>query len=196
MLYLASQSPQRAQLLQQLGLSFAILPSAIDETPLSDEDDEAYVLRLAQEKATTLAKVLQKEAKAFSAIIAADTVVVSDGLIFGKPRDAEEAFRMLKQLQGDIHQVLTGIAVYTPEKMHLALSQSQVKLAALSDATLLAYVACGEGNDKAGAYAIQGQAAAFVEKIEGSYSGIMGLPLHELSLLLNKAGISNSLFVK
>lgn len=194
MLYLASQSPQRANLLKQLGLSFTILPSDIDETPLPEEDGEAYVLRLAKEKAEAVAKRLQSQP--FHAIIAADTVVLADGLIFGKPRNTEEAFGMLKQLQGNVHQVLTGLAVRSPDKSYLALSQSQVALATLNDAQIQAYITCGEGNDKAGAYAIQGQAAAFIEKMEGSYSGIMGLPLHELSLLLCKVSIHNPLLPK
>lgn len=196
MLYLASQSPQRANLLKQLGLSFTVIPSEIDETPLPDEDGEAYVLRLAKEKASTVAKALQKDDKPFSAIIAADTVVLADGLIFGKPRDAKEAFGMLQQLQGDIHQVLTGLTVYNGQDFYLAAAQSQVALMPLNDAQIHAYIASGEGHDKAGAYAIQGQAAAFIEKIEGSYSGIMGLPLHELSLLLSKVSIHNPLFPK
>ncbi len=196
MIYLASQSPQRANLLKQLGLSFTVIPSDIDETPLPDEDGEAYVLRLAREKAQTVGQRLQQQQQRFHAIIAADTVVLADGLIFGKPRDQEEAFGMLKQLQGNVHEVLTGVAVYAGEKVYLAISQSQVALATLHDAQIHAYVACGEGNDKAGAYAIQGQAAAFIEKIEGSYSGIMGLPLHELSLLLCKIPVHNPLLPK
>ena len=188
-IYLASRSPRRAELLQQMGVDFLVLPSDIDETPNLNERSEAYVLRLAAEKAQACYVVLQAQNLPLYPVLAADTTVSVDGQILGKPQDDDEAFQMLSSLSGRWHEVHTGIAVATVDGVRTAISSTRVEMESLSDAKILAYVATGEPRDKAGAYGIQGLAGALIKRIEGSYSGVMGLPVYETAALLAQAGI-------
>ena len=190
MIYLASRSPRRAELLQQIGIQFVVLPSDIDETPHLDELSNNYVLRLAAEKAQTCYDCLIAQSMAIYPVLAADTTVSIDGKIIGKPQDDDDAFQMLSAISGRWHEVHTGIAVATSEGVKVAISTTNVEMAKLSNEMILAYVASGEPRDKAGAYGIQGLAGALVKRIEGSYSGVMGLPIYETALLLRQAGIS------
>ena len=189
MIYLASRSPRRAELLQQIGIEFIVLPSDIDETPLLNELSEAYVLRLAAEKAQACYDDLLSQSAPIYPVLAADTTVSLDGKILGKPQDDDEAFQMLSSMSGRCHEVHTGLAVATHEGVQVAISTTQVEMAKLSDETILAYIATGEPRDKAGAYGIQGLAGALIKRIEGSYSGVMGLPIYETAQLLGQAGI-------
>ena len=189
MIYLASRSPRRAELLQQIGIEFIVLPSDIDETPLLNELSEAYVLGLAAEKAQACYDDLLSQSAPIYPVLAADTTVSLDGKILGKPQDDDEAFQMLSSMSGRCHEVHTGLAVATHEGVQVAISTTQVEMAKLSDETILAYIATGEPRDKAGAYGIQGLAGALIKRIEGSYSGVMGLPIYETAQLLGQAGI-------
>jgi septum formation protein len=197
MIYLASRSPRRRELLKQVGVTFEIVllredlrrGPDVDETPLGNEKPEAYVLRIACAKAELAARYMGRRALPARPVLAADTTVVCDGRIIGKPTDREDAFRILKMLSGRHHEVITGVAVATPDRTQHAVSQSKVWFRELSEDEIRRYVATGEPLDKAGAYAIQGRAAAFATRIEGSYSGIMGLPLSETTDLLRKFNI-------
>lgn len=189
MIYLASRSPRRAELLQQIGVEYIVLPSDIDETPLLGELSDAYVLRLAAEKAKACYENLMAQAMSILPVLAADTTVSIDGKILGKPQDDDDAFQMLSSMSGRWHEVHTGIAVATRDGVKVAISTTKVEMAKLSDAMILAYIATGEPRDKAGAYGIQGLAGALIKRIEGSYSGVMGLPIYETAELLNQAGI-------
>ena len=189
MIYLASRSPRRAELLQQMGLAFIVLPADIDETPLQSEQSDAYVLRLAAAKAKACYEDLISRSKPLYPVLAADTTVSLDGRILGKPQDDEDAFQMLSSMSGRCHKVHTGIAVATADGVSVAISSTQVEMAQLSDEAILAYIATGEPLDKAGAYGIQGLAGTLIKRIEGSYSGVMGLPVYETAQLLNQAGI-------
>ena len=188
-IYLASRSPRRAELLQQIGIEFIVLPSDIDETPLLNEQSDAYVLRLAAEKAQACYDCLIRQSSPFYPVLAADTTVSIDGKILGKPQDDDDAFQMLSSMSGRWHEVRTGIALATNEGVKVAISTTKVEMAQLSDETILAYIATGEPRDKAGAYGIQGLAGALIKRIEGSYSGVMGLPIYETAQLLSQAGI-------
>ena len=188
--WLASQSPRRLDLLHQIGLRVAML------TPDAHEDAEAledlragesptqYVERVTRAKAQAARERLLRRGLPAAAILAADTTVAVGGTVLGKPTDDVDACRILQQLSGRGHRVLTAVAVVRGTQIRLRTQVSRVWFARLSTATIEAYVASGEPRGKAGAYAIQGAAAAFVRKIEGSHSGIMGLPLHETALLL------------
>lgn len=189
MIYLASRSPRRAELLQQIGIEFIVLPSDIDETPLLNEQSNAYVLRLAAEKARACYDDLMCQSSPVYPVLAADTTVSIDGKILGKPQDDDDAFQMLSSMSGRWHEVHTGIAVATSEGVKVAISTTKVEMTQLSDETILAYIATGEPRDKAGAYGIQGLAGALIKRIEGSYSGVMGLPIYETAQLLSQAGI-------
>ena len=188
-IYLASQSPRRKELLQQLGVDSIVLPSHVDESPLVGERVEDYVIRLAREKAEVCLLNLDEPGHDMLPILAADTTVCIDGVILGKPGNEQEAVAMLKSLSGRWHEVHTAVAVATESGTDTALSTTHVEIAALPDADIRAYVASGEPRDKAGAYGIQGLAGIFVKRIEGSYSGVMGLPVFETAQLLRKAGI-------
>lgn len=182
-LVLASGSPRRRELLQGLGLEFEVRPADIDETPFAGEVAGSYVLRLAEGKARAVARPGEL-------VLAADTVVAIDGRLLGKPEDPADARRMLAELSGRAHQVLTGIALCDVDRA-LLLAQmevTQVRFAVLDAAEIAWYVDSGEPLDKAGAYAIQGQGAIFVEAIEGSYSNVVGLPLALLYRLLRRMG--------
>ena len=189
MIYLASASPRRQQLLRQLGIGFDALPANIEERPRAGEPPRAYVARLALAKAEFVAGVMRAQALAARPILGADTEVVLDGEILGKPSDPAHGAAMLARLAGRTHEVLSAIALLANGKVHTALSESRVTFANLSDADIETYWATGEPVGKAGGYAVQGRAAAFIARIEGSYSGIVGLPLYELAGLLRRAGV-------
>lgn len=186
-IYLASQSPRRADLLRQLGVRFEPVGVDVDESTRSGEAVEAYVTRLARAKAEAARARLGSRAS--SPILAADTAVALDGVIFGKPGGRSESMEMLRRLSGRSHQVLSAVAVYAAGALHTAVSTSQVSFRAISAAEAAAYWDSGEPADKAGGYAIQGRGAMFVERLEGSYSGVVGLPLYETAQLLRAAGL-------
>lgn len=182
-LVLASGSPQRALLLEQLGLSFTAVPADIDETPHSGESPEALAGRLAHAKAEALSI-----AYADARIIGSDTVVALDDQIFGKPADAKDAARMLTALSGRRHRVLTGVALSVGGVTRTRLSINEVTMADISADQIADYWHTGEPLGKAGGYAIQGIGAQFVVSLSGSYSAVMGLPLHETTQLLRETG--------
>jgi septum formation protein len=183
-IYLASRSPRRRELLQQIGVDFAVISADIDESVQAGEAPRQYVERIAIEKAQAgLSKLNGKEKRP---ILAADTAVIVDGQIFGKPVNDDDARRMLKQLSAKSHQVMTAVALAYNGTIEQATSVSEVRFAQLSEADIDWYLATGEGQDKAGSYAVQGLGALFIEEIKGSYSGIMGLPVRETGQLLKQ----------
>lgn len=186
-LYLASASPRRRQLLEQLGLRFEVMAADVDETPIPGEAPAAYVSRLAHTKAQAVAARLGDPT---APVLAADTTVVLEGGILGKPRDRAHGLAMLAGLSGRRHQVLSAVALSSRGELHAALSESWVTFRSISPAEAAAYWETGEPGDKAGGYGIQGLGAVFVERLEGSYSGVMGLPLFETAGLLRRAGVS------
>lgn len=183
-LVLASQSPRRAQLLEMLGLRFDVLPADVDETQRPGEDPTIYAERLAREKALTVA-VRRPDAL----VVGSDTVVVVNGVVLGKPRDQADAVAMLMQLQDRTHTVSTGVAV-AYEGSHAIASVESVDVAfrAFDERTARAYVMTGEPMDKAGAYGIQGYGATLVERIDGDFFAVMGLPIVRLVRLLEQLG--------
>jgi len=206
MLYLASGSPRRAELLAQIGVPFTVLKAPdIDETPVINESPQQYVTRMAAEKAAAG----RAAAPGSEPVLGADTAVVLDdrhsggrhsggrhsggrhpgGQILGKPGDDEQALSMLRDLQGREHRVISAVCLIAGDQRRLALSDTRVRLRPLADERLRAYVATGEGRDKAGAYGIQGLGAALVVSLSGSYSGVVGLPLEETVPLLEWAGV-------
>ena len=186
-LYLASSSPRRAELLQQIGVPFKTLVSPVDETPWPQESAASYVERLAIAKAE--ATLLRLEG-VNACVLGSDTCVVLDGNILGKPTDQEDAFQMLSALSGRAHQVLTAVAILNAERRVSQVVSSTVHFMPLSAEQISAYWQTGEPQDKAGAYGIQGMGAVFVERIEGSYSAVVGLHLHEVAQLLKGLGAS------
>lgn len=196
-IYLASRSPRRRELLKQIGVNFELLllredprhGGDVDETPLPDELPDAYALRIASTKATVAARHVTQRGLPQNPVLAADTTVVLDGRILGKPANAGSAIQMLQALSGREHRVITAVAMARKERIETRISVSTVQFRKLSEIEIRHYVAGGEPLDKAGAYAIQGRAAAFITRIEGSYSGIMGLPLAETAELLHKFDI-------
>jgi septum formation protein len=185
--YLASASPRRRELLQQIGVSYRLVGTELDETPRPGEAPAAYVSRLAAAKAD--AGWLCSRDSCDAPVLAADTAVVLDGAILGKPRDKGDAERMLLRLSGRAHQVLTAVTVRSAAGNELKVSQSLVTFRIIDAAEASAYWNTGEPRDKAGAYAIQGYAAIFIADLKGSYSGVMGLPLFETAQLLKSAGV-------
>jgi septum formation protein len=185
-IYLASGSPRRCELLSQIGVSFERLNLQVDETVLGDETALAYVERVAILKARTGWHNLIRESKEKRPVLGADTSVVIDGEILGKPTDKENARLMLKRLSGVEHQVMTSLAVNYHDRLLSRVNINTVKFTELSDDDINWYLSTGEGDDKAGGYAVQGLAAIFIEQIQGSYSGIMGLPLKETADLLRQ----------
>jgi septum formation protein len=177
---LASASPRRRELLTQIGITFTVHTADIDETPHPNENPVKYTLRLAEAKARA---VLAHHPDAI--IIGADTTVIIEGQILGKPRDDADAERMLTLLQDNRHQVTTGIAVLTSTETRIAAETTGVTFAPMDPATIRAYIATGEPTGKAGAYAIQGIAAQWIPRIEGDYSNVVGLPLARLATILN-----------
>lgn len=187
MLFLASQSPRRRQLLAQLGYAFGVLETDVVEAVLEGEAPDDYVRRVAREKAG--AGLVQVAATRGAVVIGADTEVVLDGEVFGKPRDGDDAMRMLARLSGRTHLVLSAVYCVDASREREALNTTEVRFATLSPELVREYVATGEAFGKAGAYAIQGRAAAFVSHLSGSHSGVMGLPLHETARLLREFGL-------
>ncbi len=196
MIYLASKSPRRRELLRQLGVPFEELhlresPGRARDVLEEAEDGEPpqhYVERIARTKASVGWKRMEQRRMTPRPVLGADTEVVLDGEVFGKPRDAAHAAQMLARLSGRTHEVLTGVAIRAGDGVEFALSTSRVSFRPLTTDEIARYVATGEAADKAGAYAIQGRAAAFVARLEGSYSGVMGLALFETAGLLARAG--------
>jgi septum formation protein len=194
-IYLASQSPRRRQLLEQIGIRHELL------LPEADEDSEAleavrpgeapaaYVQRVTALKLDAALARLRRRGLPSAPVLCSDTTVALGRTIYGKPVDAADAQRMLRELSGRTHRVLTAIAVQSGRTRRQALSDSRVRFAPMTAAQIRAYVASGEPIGKAGAYAVQGRAAAYIEHIAGSYTGIMGLPLHETATLLRAAGV-------
>lgn len=197
-IYLASKSPRRRELLRQVGVDFELLMLRNDpvrgiDVPEDVEEREApedYVARVALEKGAFAWNMVLSRRLTPRPVLTADTTVTIDGKILGKPAGTDEAVAMLEQLAGRTHQVLTSVAVHYNDLAEQVTQVSQVRFAPLSPAAIRAYCATSEPYDKAGGYGIQGLAALFVEHIDGSHSGIMGLPLYETASLLRKAGLS------
>ncbi|GLQ90393.1 Maf family protein [Dyella flagellata] len=190
MLYLASRSPRRRELLGQLGVSFSILDVDVAEVPMPEEVPVDYVQRVARDKARAGWESLERAARAHALVLASDTEVVLDERIFGKPKDADDAAQMLQALCGRTHEVISAVWVASAQREHGDVCISRVRFAESGEAELAAYVATGEPFGKAGAYAIQGKGATLVEYLEGSYSGVMGLPLFETAKLLREFGLA------
>jgi septum formation protein len=193
-IYLASRSPRRRELLSQIGVRYHLLlfrdrvgeQADVDESTLSGEKPAAYVERMARAKAEAGWRRMLQRNLPIAPVLAADTTVSYEGRIFGKPANREQAEEMLGTLSGKRHEVLTAVALKNHDQLEFALSSSEVLFKTLSRDEIAQYVASGESDDKAGAYAIQGRAARFVVELRGSYSGVMGLPLYETSQLLDK----------
>ncbi|WP_232695610.1 Maf family protein [Brevibacillus daliensis] len=184
---LASSSPRRQELLKNLGLPFTIQVSDIDETVSPDLKPEEIVQTLSFQKAEVITRNLS-----FGLVIGSDTIVVLDGQVLGKPTDEQDAYRMLRALSGRMHQVFTGIAIIdvASGKAEVSYSSTYVTMEAMTDETIYSYIASGEPMDKAGSYAIQGLGATLVQKIEGDYFTVVGLPLHLLAHMLTRFGVS------
>lgn len=196
-IYLSSKSPRRRELLRQIGVEFELLllreeaprgPEVTEEV-LPGEDPEHYVQRVTREKADLARRVMGWRRLPSRPVLAADTTVVIGNRILGKPGDGTEAAAMLRSLSGKTHLVLTSVAVRRDDEVWQMTQKSEVRFAVLTEEMIQAYCATSEPYDKAGGYGVQGAAAVFIEHIAGSYSGIMGLPLHETARLLNQAGI-------
>jgi septum formation protein len=181
---LASVSPRRRELLAQIGVPYRVVGADIDESVRSGEAPRDYVLRMARQKALTV-----RERGETLPVLAADTTVVLDNTLFGKPRDRDDGLAMLGRLSGRTHEVLTAVALANSRDVTLRLSVSTVRFRGLSPEECAAYWETGEPRDKAGGYAVQGAAAVFIESLSGSYSGVMGLPLFETGELLRAAGV-------
>ncbi len=190
MLHLASKSPRRRELLARLGLDFGVLDIEVVEERAPGESPDAYVARVAREKAG--AGLLRVVAVPGAVVLGSDTEVVLGDEVFGKPADAADAEAMLRRLSGRSHRVLTAVSLVSAGREASVLVESEVSFAGLSDADIAEYVASGEPMGRAGAYAIQGGAERFIRRLAGSYSGVMGLPLHETAGLLRGFGIHAS----
>ncbi len=190
-LYLASQSPRRFELLQQIGYApLVLLPNpAVDETLMGAEPARPYVIRLARAKAEAGEATRRARGLPSLPLLASDTTVTLDGYILGKPQSTAEASEWLCRLAGRTHRVLTAVCVIRDGVLREAVSESEVSFRALDEAEIAAYIASGEPLDKAGGYGIQGRAAAFISNLSGSYSGVMGLPLCETAQLLRQFGL-------
>jgi septum formation protein len=188
-LYLASASPRRRAILEQLGITHSVLPQDIDEERLPGEAPDDFVCRLAIAKAEAALASLKENQEV--ACLGSDTTVVCNGEIFEKPVDEADALRILTALSGQTHQVMTAVALATRGITQFRQSVSEVTFRELSEAEIRAYWSSGEPADKAGAYGIQGLGAVFVSEIKGSYSGIMGLPIMETLWLLKEVGITS-----
>ena len=184
-LRLASTSPRRRELLEQVGIGYTLIRAEVDETPLPAEPPAAYVERLARAKAEAGLQAAGGE----GLVLGADTTVVADGLILGKPRDRAEGLALLERLSGREHAVLSAVALATAGRTEARVQVSRVHFRATTAAEREAYWATGEPAGKAGGYAVQGRAAVFIERLDGSYSGVMGLPLYETCELLRAFGV-------
>ena len=184
---LASASPRRRQLLEAAGYPCDVHPMDVDETRLSGEPAEEYVMRVARLKAEAAAARFPDRV-----VLAADTAVVAGEDVFGKPADAADAARMLRALAGGPHRVLTGVAVRAPGRVHAYVETTTVWFAPLSEAEIAWYVASGEPSDKAGAYAVQGLASRFVTRIDGSYTNVVGLPVASVARVLGELAVQGS----
>jgi len=172
MLILASASPRRKELLTAAGIVFEALPVAVDESIREREPPAEHVKRLAEEKAREASSQ-----RPDAVVLGADTIVLAGSEILGKPRDADDATRMLRLLSGKDHEVLTGVAIVSADRAVVEVARTRVRFSPLTEDEIAAYIQSGEPMDKAGAYAIQGFASRFVERIEGSYSNVVGLPV-------------------
>jgi septum formation protein len=195
-IYLASKSPRRRELLKQIGVHYELLMMReqapridVDETPLPHETAHTYVERIVRMKSDMAVQVMRQRKLPSRPILTADTTVTLDGNILGKPADKADAVRILTRLAGESHQVLTAVAVAVDNEMKQVLTTSFVTFAPLTEDEIKRYVETGEPMDKAGAYAVQGIAAKFIAKLSGSYSGVMGLPLYETANLLRQCGV-------
>ncbi|MDQ9170791.1 Maf family protein [Oxalobacteraceae bacterium R-40] len=196
-IYLASKSPRRRELLRQIGVDFELLMLREDsvrgpdvsEIPHPDEPSEQYVERVTREKAVCARQIMLWRRLPVRPVLTADTTVTIDGRILGKPADVTEAVSMLQLLSGRTHQVLTSVAIHHDDQTWQTTQRSDVTFAKIPDRIIESYCTLQEPYDKAGGYAVQGQAAIFIQNIAGSYSGIMGLPLFETAQLLQQAGI-------
>jgi nucleoside triphosphate pyrophosphatase len=189
-LYLASSSPRRRELLEQIGIKFELVPGIdVDESLRSGETPEQYVVRLAHEKAVAgfskISKAEEYQSLAILPVLGADTCIALDGKILGKPASRDDGIAMLQSLSGRSHKVLTALSLFDGNQEQQCLSQSVVKFKALELDDIVSYWETGEPVDKAGAYAIQGVAAKFITDLQGSYSGVVGLPLYELTEMLH-----------
>lgn len=197
-IYLASQSPRRAQLLEQLGVRFELLlpdPSEDAESlevALQNEAPAAYVARVTALKLDAAVARMLRRGLPPAPVLCSDTTVALGRAIYGKPESTQDATRMLRQLSGKTHRVLTAVAVQNGKTRTQAVSVSQVRFTAMTAAQIRSYVTTGEPMGKAGAYAVQGRAAAYIEHISGSYSGIMGLPMFETAQMLRTLGVKNT----
>ena len=195
-IYLASQSPRRSQLLDQIGVAHQILVADASEDAesleiaLKNEAPQAYVMRVTGLKIDAAVARMKNRGLAVAPVLCADTTVAMGRVIYGKPENAADATRMLAELSGKTHRVLTSIALAHGKKRLLALSESKVAFATMTKAQIARYVATGEPLGKAGSYGVQGMAAGMIQRISGSYSGIMGLPLFETTQLLRQIGFS------
>ena len=185
-LFLASASPRRRELLTQIGVPYSLITASIDETPLPTENAEQYVQRLAREKALAGLRMAGVDA----CVLGADTTVVLNGRILGKPADRDEGLTMLAGLSGNEHQVLTAIALASRQRCEVRLVASRVRFRPITPDEAQRYWDSGEPLDKAGGYAIQGWGAVFVSELHGSYSAVVGLPLCETAQLLDTFGLS------
>lgn len=196
-IYLASRSPRRRELLKQIGVGFEMLllredprrGTDVNEAPQPDERPLDYVTRIATAKVNAGVEAMGRRAGLMRPVLSADTTVVSEGMILGKPDHAEHAVTMLAKLSGVQHTVITTVAMAFRDRLETRVSESKVTMRVLNESEIRRYVATGEPLDKAGAYAVQGRAAAFITRIEGSYSGVMGLPLAETAELLRAFSI-------
>ncbi len=195
-LYLASRSPRRRELLHQIGIDFDTVvfrdgmraDLETDETPLVNEDPVVYVERIARAKALHGLKIVEERRLPMRPVLSADTTLEFEGEIIGKPSDMADATRILKRLSGQTHRVLTGVAINHLGHIEYLLSTSEVRFRVIDDEEIRHYVMSGEPMDKAGAYGIQGRAGMFVAHLAGSYTGVMGLPLYETGVLLQRFG--------
>ena len=195
-IYLASLSPRREELLTQIGVGYQVFvqipedgADAVDETPHGGERPDDYVTRIARAKAEAGWRALREQGLPVYPLLAADTTVAVDGRILGKPESSQAAAAMLRSLSGRTHRVYTAVALAWQDRIESALSESSVTMRPFTGDEIDRYVGTLEPMGKAGAYAIQGRAAVFIERIEGSYSGVMGLPLYETAKLLQDAGL-------
>ena len=196
-IYLASQSPRRRGLLKQIGIRFDLLVLRndprrqidVDELPLAQESPAAYVERVCREKAQAAQEALRLRTLRAAPTLTADTVVTLDQQIIGKPDDNAHAAQILRKLSGRTHEVITAVALTLGERTEFRVASTRIRFASLDEERIRRYLLTGEAHGKAGAYGIQGQAAAFVEHLEGSYSGVVGLPLFETVELLKSFGI-------